>query len=276
MQVEVVPSAPEAKGHVCWLIDDPDSYLTAAAGLLGGDGGRPRRLTLVFGPGDAAWTGLAKTTAAVAIDPARALPGGVLEPRAVTTMIRDCARQAGAGHDEMLLLADMDWVLPLRPTPAQITAHELSMDQLAAELGIAIMCAYRRSSFSPAHIDSALAVHAAHRGEGQRPQFRFTAAGSHAWQLSGEIDIRTRDTFQAAISAAASPGDCTIDVTGLRFIDVAGLRALARAASSGSAIRLLGASPTLRRLWQLTGFADAALTLWFDQATPDTPHAGVC
>jgi anti-anti-sigma factor len=278
MKVEVVPGAARVSGHICWLVDDPASYLTTAAGMLRGDGSHPRRQNLVFGPHGSTLAQLAQTTAATAADPVGARPGGVLDPPVVAGIIRDCAEQARhTGHDGLLLVADMDWLLPLRPTPAQITAHELRIDRLAAELDIAIVCAYRRSSFSPAHIDGALAVHPSQRGDGQGPQFRLTAAGTRGWQLSGEIDIRTSDTFQAAISAAASLDDCTIDVTGLRFIDVAGMRALALAARSApGGIRLNGASPVLRRLWQLTGFADAAPTLRVDQASPDAPHAGVC
>jgi len=273
--VEVVPGAARVSGHVCWLVEDPSGYLTAAAGMLGGDGGHPRRRNLVFGPRGATLARLAQRTAAAAADPAEALPGGVLDPPVVAGMIRDRAGQARhTGHDGVLLVADMDWLLPLRPTPAQITAHELRIDRLAAELDITIVCAYRRSSFSPAHIDGALAVHPSQRGDGQGPRFRLTAAGARGWQLSGEIDIRDSGTFQAAISTAASLDDCTIDVTGLRFIDVAGMRALARAASSApGGIRLNGASPALRRLWQLTGFADSAPTLRVGQPSPEQTAA---
>ncbi|HZR49832.1 MAG TPA: MEDS domain-containing protein [Streptosporangiaceae bacterium] len=277
MKVEVVPSAARLSGHVCWLVDDPAGYLAAAAGMLRGDSSHPRRQSMVFGPRGSTLARLAETTAVTAADPAQAFPGGVLDPPAVAAMIRDHAQQARhMGHDGLLLVADMDWLLPLRATPAQVTAHELRTDRLAAELDITIVCAYRRSSFSPAHIDSALAVHPSQRGDGQAPQFRLTAAGASGWRLSGEVDICTSDTFQAAISTVASLGDCTIDVTGLRFIDVAGLRALARAASSApGGISLNGSSPVLRRLWQLTGLADGPSALRLDAASPDAPHAGV-
>jgi anti-anti-sigma factor len=258
--VEAVPVAADVSGHVCWLVDDPAGYLTAAAGMLGGDGSHPGRQHLVFGPRGSVLAELAAATAATAADPAEMLPGGVLDSAAVAGMIRDCAAQARrAGHDGLLLVADMDWLLPLRPTPAQITAHELRIDRLAAELGISIVCAYRASSFGPADIDGALSVHPIQRGEGRSPQFRLTAAGARSWQLSGEIDITVISAFEAAISTAASLNDCDIDITGLRFIDIAGMRTLARSARGASGgIRLHGASATLRRQWQLAGFASAA------------------
>jgi anti-anti-sigma factor len=279
MNVEVVPGAARVSGHVCWLVDDPSGYLPAAVGMLRGDGSGPRRQNLLFGPrGSSTLARLAETAGAAVADPAEALPGGVLDPPVVARLIRDRAEQARrTGHDGLLLVADMDWLLPLRPAPEQVTAHEVHIDRLAAELGITIVCAYRSSSFSPAHTDGALAVHPGQRGDGQQgPHFRLTA-GPRAWKLSGEIDIRNSDTFRAAISTAASLEDCTIDATGLRFIDVAGMRALADAAGSASGgIRLNGASPAVRRLWQLTGFADSAPALRLDPVSPDAPHAGVC
>ena len=55
------------------------------------------------------------------------------------------------------------------------------------------------------------------------------------------------------------------------------MRALVRAASTApGGIRLNGASPAVRRLWQLIGFADSIPALRLDQTYPNAPHAGVC
>jgi anti-anti-sigma factor len=106
---------------------------------------------------------------------------------------------------------------------------------------------------------SAVSAHPAPRDAQPAPQFWFTAAGPQSWQLSGEIDLQARDTFAVALGAVTSSGECVIDVSGLRFVDVSGMRTLADASrSADGGIRLHGASPGLRRLWDLCGFAQSA------------------
>jgi len=82
---------------------------------------------------------------------------------------------------------------------------------------------------------------------------------AQTWRLAGEIDLSAGPAFAAALSAAADLGDCIVDVAGLEFVDLAGMRAIAtvaRAAKTGMQLR--GASPVLRRYWQLSGFDQAA------------------
>jgi anti-anti-sigma factor len=198
-------------------------------------------------------------TSATALDLATAYPGGKLDP----AILRGYATQAcEGGYSGLRVVADMDWLLPFRPQMAQIISLELQLDRLIAELNATLVCAYRTSSFDTAAIIAALTVHSAHspqRGGHPVPQFRFTATGPQSWQLSGEIDFPVSDMFQAALSTAASLGECVIDVSGLRFVDVSGMRSLAIASrTAASGIRLHGASRELRRLWDLCGFDRAA------------------
>jgi len=97
------------------------------------------------------------------------------------------------------------------------------------------------------------------RGNDDGPQFDFRADGTSGWRLSGEIDVAVVDTFAAAFAAAASLGDCLVAVSGLEFIDVAGLRAMSQATRGSHAdIQLRGAPAALHRLWQLLGPAEQA------------------
>lgn len=57
------------------------------------------------------------------------------------------------------------------------------------------------------------------------------------------------------MQAALSCGDCEIDVSGLEFIDVSGLRAIVRAASERD-VRLMSPRPIVRRGWEFRRFAD--------------------
>ena len=73
-----------------------------------------------------------------------------------------------------------------------------------------------------------------------------------------------QEAFAAACGTAATLGDCVIDVTDLRFIDISGMGAIAHGTqAAGDAIRLQGASADLRRLWDVLGFNDYAPQVQF-------------
>jgi hypothetical protein len=261
--VKVVPGTAidevRVSGHVCWVVDDPAGYVKSAAELLV-EGARLDHRPVVLGPRGDVLDEIAAMTGATAFDPATAYPGGEPDPAILCGMLRGYAGRAReGGYSGLRAVADMDWLLPFRPQVAQIIGLELQLDRLIAELDVTLVCAYRTSSFGTAAIIAALTVHSAQRGGHPLPQFRFTAAGPRSWRLSGEIDLRVSDMFGAALGTAMSLGECVIDVSGLRFVDVSAMRTLAVASwSAASGIRLHGASQGLRRLWHLGGFAQAA------------------
>lgn len=78
-------------------------------------------------------------------------------------------------------------------------------------------------------------------------------------RLRGEVDIFTLPTLELALELLVGrAGDATVDLRELTFIDVIGLRALARAAiqlrSLGRCLRLSGASVQIRRILGLLGW----------------------
>jgi ABC-type transporter Mla MlaB component len=264
--------APLGQGdHVCWVVDDPASY-TAVTGALIAEGHARGQQVVVFAPGD----GTAPGPGSIPPPPRRSPspPGGVattdpyatffghgpLEPGIMLRALRELAAQARAsGYEGLRVISDMDWLLPGSPAPEEAAALEIIVDRAARELGATIVCAYRRSSFDPVVVLGALPVHPIRRGNDDGPQFDFRAEGTSGWRLSGEIDVAVVDTFAAAFAAAASLGDCLVDVSGLEFVDVAGLRAMSQAARRSHAdIQLRGAPAALHRLWQLLGPAGQA------------------
>ncbi len=239
--MEILPDAAigdlGVSGHVCWLVSDPGAYDGLAAALLAEGDGQGER-TVAFGPG--------------ALDPGT--------PAAIVSLIRELAAKALAdGYGGLRVVADMDCILPLHLSTADIVAFELQLDRLLSELDATVVCAYRRSSFDTKAIAGALAVHPVQLGSGPRAPFRFVAGPQRHWRLSGEVDMSMREAFAAACGTAATLGDCVIDVTGLSFIDISGMRAIALGArAAGDAIRLHGASADLRRFWDICGFKDFA------------------
>jgi ABC-type transporter Mla MlaB component len=191
-----------------------------------------------------------------AADPYAAFFGeGPLDPAIMLRALRKLsARAREGGYDGVRVISDMDWLLPGSPSPEEIAGLEILVDRAARELGATIVCAYRRSSFNPVALLGALPVHPIRWGHDAGPQFDFRADGTSGWLLSGEIDVAVIGTFAAAFAAAVSLGDCLVDVSGLEFVDVAGLRVMSQAARRAHAdVQLRGAPAALHRLWQLLG-----------------------
>lgn len=238
--MDIVPDAAigklDVRGHVCWLVTDPDAYSAAAPELLA-EGRRLGHRSVGFGPG---------------------IPRGTTDLAGlVLGAVADERRQAHAeGLSGVRIVADMDWLLPLNPSTAQIIDLELALSQyLVGQPDVTVVCAYRESSFDIASITAALTLHTA--APGVSPQFRFTA-GSSAWLLSGAVDVNVRDTFEDVIHAAVRRGPRVIDISELGFIDVGGMRAVVSAGHTQPDLLLNGASVSFRRLWEVCGFAEAA------------------
>ena len=248
-------------GHVCWVVDDRTDYVTVATAVLA-DGVTAGRKPLVFGPRGSASLAALAAAAAVAADPAADfLPGGRLAPDVMFAMFREQTALARAeGYTGLCLVADMDWLHAAGPGAEAVVAFELLLDAVVQELGAVVVCAYRVGSFDGATIDGAACVHPGVTGTGEPAPFALVAAGPGRWRLSGEVDFSVEPAFATAVRTAvesAARGECVLDLTGLAFVDVAGLRALARAIGARP-VTVRGASPAVRRWWALGRFADAA------------------
>lgn len=242
--------------HVCWVVDDAVDYGEAAGRLLE-DGRAARQKTIAFGPEDGDALGPLRGLADLIADPRSAFLGrGPLVPEAMFAAFREqSARARAAGFDELRVVADMDWLLPARPTAAEIAAFELQLDRVVAEIGATVVCAYRRGSFDSAAITGALCVHPVLAGVQEPPPFRLTAIDDRTWTLSGEVDFDVAPTLAGILTAAGDHAPRELDVSGLSFIDVAGMRAVAVAGVDGHGpMSLRGAVPRVRRAWEAAGF----------------------
>lgn len=242
--------------HVCWVVDDAADY-GEVAGRLFGDGRAARQKTIAFGPEDGDALRLLRALADLTADPRSAfLGGGPLVPEAMFAAFREqFARARAEGFDTIRVVADMDWLLPARPTAAAIAAFELQLDRVVAELGATVVCAYRRASFASAAITGALCVHPVVAGVQEPPAFRLTAIDDLTWTLSGEVDLAVAETLAGILTAAGDHAPRELDVSGLSFIDVPGMRAIAVGCADGrGCLSLRGAVPRVRRAWQAAGF----------------------
>ncbi|MDX6287123.1 MAG: hypothetical protein QOG53_2608 [Frankiales bacterium] len=244
--------------HVCWLVDDAETYAESAATILAGAHAL-RQKPVAFGPEGSPALMQLEPMAAIAADPyVKFLDRGPFVPETMLVMFREQSALARAeGYDGLRLVADMDWLLSGQPTIDAIIGFELLLDRVVAELGATVVCAYRRSSFDTDALVGALAVHPVACPD-DSPQFRFVNGDGQSWQLSGELDLAVAPMFAAAFRAAATQSPCVVDISRLAFIDVAGMRTIAEAGRETHGVQLRGASSTVRRVWQMTGFDEFA------------------
>lgn len=96
-------------------------------------------------------------------------------------------------------------------------------------------------------------------GEAAPPasRFRLSVHGPDRGTLDGEIDIGNVAAFESALAEAVASTACLeLSCGGLRFVDLAGMRAIAAVARSRPGFRLVLESPprAFVRCWRLAAF----------------------
>src|SRR5690349_1619753 len=133
--------------HVCWAVRGDDDLASGAQRYLQEARDRGEK-TLAFGP-DRGWM-LEQFAGSVdvAVDPRVAfLPDGPFDAQAMYAIFREQDASARAeGYTGICVVADMDWLLPLGLSSEQVIGFELHLDQVVADLGATVICAYRTSS----------------------------------------------------------------------------------------------------------------------------------
>ena len=73
--------------------------------------------------------------------------------------------------------------------------------------------------------------------------------------VSGELDISNAETFRKAVNSASArhPRRLILQLSGLRFIDSAGIAVLLTAVSNVDELCLRSPSPAVRRILEVTG-----------------------
>jgi anti-sigma B factor antagonist len=84
---------------------------------------------------------------------------------------------------------------------------------------------------------------------------RTDDSGAPVIVVSGELDMSNAGKLEAAVESlvAQQPERLVFDLSGLRFMDSAGIAVLLAAANKVAAIELRAPSPAVRRVVELTG-----------------------
>ncbi|HWX97295.1 MAG TPA: STAS domain-containing protein [Solirubrobacteraceae bacterium] len=87
---------------------------------------------------------------------------------------------------------------------------------------------------------------------------RVDTMGTPLITLSGELDSSNVESLESTIASitADRPERLIFDLSGLRFMDSAGISALIGAAAKVQAVQLRAPSPAVRRVIELTGLSD--------------------
>lgn len=172
------------------------------------------------------------------------------QPERMGEAFRQAATQAVTdGYRGLRAASETEWLIPQFVSPASFVEYELWVDHIVGSLPQIGLCGYDARHCSPEWLQALQAVHP-HRITGRSvPQSSFTVTSADRGEIvvHGEVDWRCREAFQLALGAAAAcaPAEVVLDLDGLRFLDLSGLRALPGLAR---ALRAEGRTLTLRSL----------------------------
>ncbi|MCK2212232.1 MEDS domain-containing protein [Actinomadura sp. ATCC 31491] len=204
---------------------------------------------------------------------------GRFDPDLMIALLRTTVGDSlAAGFAGLRVTGEMSWALRELPGAERLEDYERRVTGLFAEGDSAALCQYDARRF-PAHRLTGLRC--CHPGEvrmddladGERLRVTpsYEPGGELVLRLRGTIDRNTAPAWHAVLDhAAGAGGDVWVDLSELEFIDVAGTRALARAAgrmSDGHRLRVRHASAALRKVLRLTGW-DGATGLSIEGGLP--------
>lgn len=261
--------------HVCWVYDDPVSFVDAAQRYLAVGLARGERLMCVgdglagdlraagepFGSLDA----LMNRGALSFSDVGDAyVDGGTLDPSGQRAFYDAAVRDArAAGFTGLRVVAE---VTPLAATVSGRTRlvqwEHLADEFIASGSGMFAMCAYRRGALDPRAVADVAAVHPLVHAPLNPPPFRLWFDDARV-VLSGTVDTFAADRLARVLATSPASGPTALlDLSRLETVDVAGCRALAawaRAlAERGVGLRVHGAPRAVLRIWGLMGLDGVA------------------
>ncbi|MET7419217.1 MEDS domain-containing protein [Dactylosporangium sp. NPDC005555] len=162
------------------------------------------------------------------------------DPGVVVGGIRDAVRDArAAGFQGLRLTGEMSWAL--RTLPDTVRLHEYESEVASTVTGsgdLAAICQYDERLFDKADFSGLVALHPAvvridplHDDRRLRIVPSFSPRGL---RIAGTVDESTAGPFGEALTHTAGWPEpiVVIDLAELRFIDVAGIRTLVRAAEA--------------------------------------------
>ena len=149
------------------------------------------------------------------------------------------------GYRGLRVHVDMTWALEPVPGVEQLFGFEAAANRLFVDQRLAAVCAYDRRRFDRTAIQRACAAHPI---TPDVSMLRFTRSGAAGHALRGDVDFVNRHALDGLLTWLPD-ADVTLDLTGLTFLDAAGMGLLARTAAARSHRTTLRCTPaTAKRL----------------------------
>jgi ABC-type transporter Mla MlaB component len=262
------PAGVEGADHVCWAYEDDASFADAAARFLGAGLARGERLLWVGDGAEERLRGAAGPLAEIEQLTARGTLGirslaegyaatGSFSPDQQLAFYDAATREAiSDGCRGLRVVAD---VTALAADPARradlLRWEHLTDDYVAHGPGFSALCAYRIDHLSADAVADATAAHPVAGARGLASDFRLWFDEGRL-VLAGEVDAFGAERLRRLLESTHLGGPVVrLDLSGLAFADLTGVRAIARWAVARGApsvrIELLGATRLFRRMWHL-------------------------
>lgn len=252
--------------HVCWQFDSDEDYVETLVGSVATGVARGERVLSLSGDVSVEWLRAAVadrglpaealiTSGQLVLGDARTALGdtGSFDGGAMAKGYRLAAEEAVAdGFTALRAVADLGWAVDGLVTPGQLVDYELCADRLIADLPLVALCGYDTRAAPPEAAEQVCAVHPVCAHEASAP-FSLLAASDGSFAVTGEIDLVCAQAWRGVLEAVAagSDGELVLDVSGLDFIDLRGLRGVVAAADQlgarGGWLTLRSPRPVLQR-----------------------------
>ncbi|MBM9504319.1 MEDS domain-containing protein [Actinacidiphila acididurans] len=245
--------------HVCWVVPPQEDFHRAARAYLS-DGAELGDKIMVVGSPASVWHEF-QAPVGLLVDPFAEGPGRGWDADALVALVRQEAETADRqGFRALRVLAQMDRIWASDISPQQVADQELRLDALIGGTQALVVCAYPGLGFLPGILSQAASVHPHFAGtRTAMPPFQMFSSGEDCWSVAGVVDADGATAFFTAVTELL-PGTVALRLRcdALELMDVAGMRALARAAGTypGRKILVENANTTVRRCWELLGYDD--------------------
>lgn len=269
--------------HLCWVYDDPASFVDAAGRYLAEGVARNERLLCVGDSLPAEFRAAGEPFGAldelIARGALRFTPIGAaytgdkpLRPEGQRAFYDAAVRDArDAGFAGLRVVAD---VTPLAVADAcrveLVRWEHLADEYIAGGSGMVAMCAYSRSALAEDAVADVAAVHPQVHSPRELPSFRVWFDDDRV-AVTGTVDTFGADRLARVLADSPAQGSrIVLDLTALDGVDVAGCRVLARWArdlgARDAGLELAGAPRIVERIWRLVGLSDIAPVTFTERA----------
>jgi anti-anti-sigma factor len=183
------------------------------------------------------------------------LADGVLDADRRLAEYADAARTSVTeGYTGLRVYAETEFLLHHSGALAAWPGYELRADLLIKQIPMTAVCAYDARRWTPGNLALAETVHTRRSREHQT--FRLHAGRDGVLRLCGDIDyLAAKQVYRLLVNTAPSRPTAVLDVSGMTFIDLSGVRGIGMAceaiAGRHGPTTIRGASSVLRKIWTM-------------------------